>query len=141
MLTAGLSLSGLVLTACAGSPGASPTVHVTTTATATVTAHATVTSTPVIRKVIATRTRTMTVTFTPKPKHAINDGTYRVGQDITPGDYRTTGSGDCYWERDSNLNGGVDSIIANDNIDGPTIIHVNIGEYLKLDGGCVWRHE
>jgi hypothetical protein len=124
---------------------AGPTQHVTTTATATATATetatvlATETLKPTVVKTVATRTRTATVTYTPAPKKAVGDGTYEVGVDIKPGDYRTKGESECYWERDGNLSGKISAVIANDNIDGPTIIHVNSGEYLKLSGGCKWR--
>lgn len=160
--TAGLVL-GLIIGGAAGASGsgkgkssavAGPTVTVTTGATvhATVTEvittiepvpqFRTITEKPTVVKVIATRTHTLTVTYTPPPKPAINDGTYKVGVDIKAGQWRTNGhggEGGCYWERDSNLSGSLDSIIANDNIDGPTIIEVNDGEYLELSGGCDWR--
>lgn len=113
----------------------------TVTATATSIVARTYTRTPIIQKVIATRTKTHTVTYTPPPKPAVNDGTYKVGVDIKPGQWRTDGHGNggCYWERDKNLSGSIYATIANDNIDGPTIIEVNTGEYLKLSGGCDWR--
>lgn len=119
-----------------------PTVTATVSATATVDVRSTVTAQPIVRKVIATRTKTRTITYTPPPKPAVGDGTYEVGVDIKPGQYRTDGQGDgsgCYWERDRNLSGAVNSIIANDNIDGPSIIEVNRGEYLQISGGCEWR--
>lgn len=140
---AGVSVG--VLAGCSGSPAPAPTVRVTTTATATETAtatvEATVTATPTVVKTIATRTHTVTVTYTPKPKPAVSDGTYKVGTDIKAGEYRTADSSGthCYWERDSNLSGSLDAIIANDNIDGPSIIDVNRGEYVKFSGGCDWR--
>ena len=50
----------------------------------------------------------------------------------------TDGSG-CYFERERDLNGGVNSIITNDNFDGPTRIEVHRGEYLQVSGGCESR--
>jgi len=41
------------------------------------------------------------------------DGTYLVGVDITPGTWRTTGASGCYWQRTSNLGGGIDGVIEN----------------------------
>jgi hypothetical protein len=117
---------------------AGPTSTVTATATATVqtTTTATVTTTPT--KVIATRTATVRVTYTPPPVDQIGDGQYIVGRELTPGLYHTTG-GDCYWERMKDLSGGFDSIIANDNITGPTTIEIAASDKaFKTSGGCKW---
>jgi hypothetical protein len=121
-----------------------PTVTVATTVSATVTATAagpttTVTTTPVVTKVIATHTKTVRVTFTPKPVHEFTDGTYRVGPDIPAGLYHTAGGSDCYWERMSSLSGDLDSILANDNITGPTTVQVKSSDKaFQVDGGCTW---
>ncbi len=52
----------------------------------------------------------------------INAGTYLVGIDIQPGTYQGQAGTDilesCYWARLSNVAGGFDSIIANDNANG-----------------------
>src|SRR3954454_2626846 len=53
------------------------------------------------------------------------DGTFVVGEDIQPGTYRAAASPGCYWERDSSLDGGIDSIIENANADGPVVIQVS----------------
>lgn len=142
-LIVGAGIGAASASGSGGTPKAAPaptvTATATTTATATATVEATVTAHPVVKKVIATKTRTITVTYTPKPKRAVSDGTYKVGRDMKPGEYRTTDHRECYWERDSNLSGSLGSIIANDNIDGPTSIEVNNGEYVKFAGGCEWR--
>lgn len=130
-------------------PGPTVTATSVSTVTATTTAHPTATATITVVgrpvQLVATRTHTRTVIYTPPPKPAVNDGTYEVGVDIKPGVYRTSGRSEddlgigCSWERESNLSGSLDAIIANDDIDGPSIIQVHRGEYLKLSGGCNWR--
>lgn len=54
------------------------------------------------------------------------DGTLVVGKDIQPGRYRgNLDGGPCYWSRLSSFEGsGIDGIIANDNIAGPTVIEI-----------------
>lgn len=44
----------------------------------------------------------------------------------------------CYWERDRNDSGDFDAIIANDNVDGPSSVSVNKGEFVKFSGSCTW---
>ncbi|MGH8859895.1 MAG: hypothetical protein ACRDVG_01450, partial [Jatrophihabitantaceae bacterium] len=91
-------------------------------------------------KVIATRTRTTTVTYTPPPRPGFSDGTYLVGTDIRPGIYRTAGGDYCYWERMHDLAGNLGSIIANDNITGPTVVQVfSSDRAFQVSGGCQWR--
>lgn len=124
----------------AAKPGPTVTAVQTVVSTAPAPAAGTRTLRPTIVKTIATRTRTRTVTYTPAPKPAFNDGTYKVGRDIKSGEYRTSGGGDCYYQRMSNLNGGLDSIIVNDNFTGSALVDVNNGEYLQVSGGCDWRH-
>jgi hypothetical protein len=69
------------------------------------------------------------------------DGTYIVGTDIKPGRYKTTGPADssfpdCYWERDRNLDGGLGSIIANDNTQGQTTVQIRSGDAAFKTTGC-----
>jgi hypothetical protein len=70
------------------------------------------------------------------------DGTYVVGKDIRSGTWHTTGQGDgigCYWERDRNLDGDLNSIIANNNITGPTTVSVHKKDVaFQTSGGCTW---
>jgi hypothetical protein len=107
--------------------------------TATATATATVTTTIQPTKVVATHTVQVRVTFTPAAVNQFSDGTYLVGKDIPPGLYKTDGSGGCYWERMSSLSGGLDSIIANDNISGPTTVQIAATDAaFKTSGGCTW---
>lgn len=51
------------------------------------------------------------------------EGTKLVGSDIQPGRYISNGSG-CYWERLSGLDGELDSLLANGNVDGQAIVEV-----------------
>ena len=44
---------------------------------------------------------------------SFGDGTWRVGEDIQPGTYRSPGGPNCYWERLRNFKGGFNSIIVN----------------------------
>jgi hypothetical protein len=47
-----------------------------------------------------------------------------VGRDIQPGKYHTDGGEGCYWEKNT---GGsdIDSIIDNDNVDGPVTLNID----------------
>jgi hypothetical protein len=71
------------------------------------------------------------------------DGQYLVGQDMQPGTYRTKGPaadslGDCYWERDKDSSGDMNSIIANDNLAGSGIVTVDKGEVFKTTDCQDW---
>jgi len=56
------------------------------------------------------------------------DGTFMVGRDIAPGQYRNDGAGSCYWSRLSGFSGELGTIIANDNADGSTIVEIAPGD-------------
>lgn len=81
-----------------------------------------------------------------KKSHTISDGTYLVGTDIKSGHWTTPGGGgsgilnSCYWSRSSDDSGELDSIIANNDFNGPGRITVHKGEVLELSGGCHWKH-
>ncbi|WP_445280375.1 hypothetical protein [Streptomyces sp. DSM 118148] len=66
------------------------------------------------------------------------DGEFRVGSDIKPGTYRTTGNTDgmCYWERAEDASGEMDSILANDNVSGTSYVTVKAGDKLFKSNGC-----
>jgi|GEM_PF-751947 hypothetical protein len=67
------------------------------------------------------------------------DGTYVIGTDIAPGIYHTSGSAgeiDCYWERDSNLDGTADSIIANNISSGPQTVRISASDAAFQTTGC-----
>lgn len=62
----------------------------------------------------------------------ITEGTYKVGQDILPGEYVVFASGSSgYFSVSSDSN--QDDILFNENFDYNSIITVNAGEYLELE--------
>ena len=74
------------------------------------------------------------------------DGTYVVGKDIKAGTWHTDGQSDtdlCYWERDRNLDGDLDSIISNDDLTGgPATVSVHSSDKaFKVSGDCTWTRE
>jgi hypothetical protein len=55
------------------------------------------------------------------------DGTYLVGKDIVPGQYRSAGGSGgerCYWERQSALGGGFSAIISNGGGEGQDVVEI-----------------
>jgi hypothetical protein len=66
------------------------------------------------------------------------DGDFRVGSDVRPGTYRTTGNSDgmCYWERAKDAKGEMDSILANDNVSGTSYVTVKATDKLFKSTGC-----
>lgn len=58
-------------------------------------------------------------TTAPKAVAIRGDGTYLIGSDIQPGQYRATvpsNSVGCYWERLKGTSGSLDDVIANDTV-------------------------
>jgi hypothetical protein len=97
------------------------TVRVTTTATVTAP------GAPVASAVV------------PAGQGQFTDGLYQVGVDIAPGNYRTQGGKDCYWERLNNLSGGFTAIIANGEPTAPTTVRVLASDKaFSVHGGCTW---
>ncbi|MFF5796306.1 hypothetical protein [Streptomyces albogriseolus] len=99
-----------------------------------------------------TVTETETVTAKPakpakteKPGPATSfsgEGEYLVGEDIEAGIYKTAGAEDdfgCYWERAKDASGEFDSIIANNNLNGPGRVTLNNGEYFKTNRCQEWK--
>lgn len=84
------------------------------------------------------------------PFTAFKSGTYEVGNgagQVKPGKYKTTvpaGLIDhCYWERLSNLDGGFDGIIANENLmnagtTGILVIKAS-DKGVRVTGDCEWK--
>jgi len=80
----------------------------------------------------------------PKPmlgQQLAGNGTYVVGTDIQPGSYRTAGRVDsgfphCYWSRNLDASGEVDSIVANSTTDGPTTVTVKPTDGAFHTSGC-----
>lgn len=76
-------------------------------------------------------------TATPEPQTtSFKAGTYKVGSDIPAGEYVVFNDGLLigYYEVTSDSSGSLDSIISNDNFEYNTIITLNDGEYLKMQG-------
>jgi cytoskeletal protein RodZ len=72
-----------------------------------------------------------------------SDGTYVVGQDVKPGTYHTSGSGnvganDCYYATLSSTDGSLNSIISNGNFDGPETISLSGVYAFQINGSCTW---
>ncbi|MFJ5141440.1 hypothetical protein [Streptomyces sp. NPDC088707] len=69
-------------------------------------------------------------------------GMFKVGVDIAPGTYKSTGNKDaeCYWERAKDASHGTDSILANDNVTGTAIVKVSASDgYFKSSGCGDWK--
>ncbi|MFE6619589.1 hypothetical protein ACFZBP_23985 [Streptomyces sp. NPDC008086] len=69
-------------------------------------------------------------------------GMFRVGVDIAPGTYKSTGNTDdsCYWERAKDADHGLESIIANDNVTGSAVVTISASDaYFKTTGCQGWK--
>jgi hypothetical protein len=67
------------------------------------------------------------------------DGTYLVNEDAWPGTYKIpapTGERSCYWARLRDLDGDINSIIANNITHGPSVIHIAASDYAVEFSGC-----
>ncbi|MEV6509452.1 hypothetical protein [Streptomyces sp. NPDC051642] len=77
----------------------------------------------------------------PATKMAGDGGMFKVGTDIAPGTYRSTGNKDdlCYWERAKDAEHGLDSILANDNVTGTAVVTISTKDaYFKTTGCKDW---
>jgi hypothetical protein len=93
----------------------------------------------------ATTTLTPTPTSTTEPagpKSTITgDGTFLVGVDVVPGQYRTTvpaSSRNCYWARLSGTSGSFDELIANENTPsgGQAVVTIAASDKAFKTSGC-----
>lgn len=77
-------------------------------------------------------------TGTPKSTLKGAGGMFKVGVDIAPGTYKSTGNTDdkCYWERAKDASHGMDSIAANDNVTGTAIVTIDAGDAYFKSNGC-----
>lgn len=69
-------------------------------------------------------------------------GMFRVGADIAPGTYKSTGNADdsCYWERTKDADHGIDSILANNNVTGTAVVTIKSSDaYFKTSGCQDWK--
>ncbi|MEU8620187.1 hypothetical protein [Streptomyces sp. NPDC048623] len=77
-------------------------------------------------------------TGTPKNELKGNGGMFKVGVDIAPGTYKSTGNKDdaCYWERAKDASHSTDAILANDNVSGTAIVKVSASDAYFKSTGC-----
>ncbi|MFJ4522868.1 hypothetical protein ACIP4Y_18260 [Streptomyces sp. NPDC088810] len=69
-------------------------------------------------------------------------GMYKVGTDIAPGTYKSTGNTDdgCYWERVKDADHGFDSIVANNNAKGTAVVTISPSDaYFKTNDCGDWK--
>jgi len=71
---------------------------------------------------------------------SFGDGTFRVGSDVQPGTYESSGQSGCYWARLSGFSGQVSDVIANGNSDGPVVVTIEAGDAGFQSDGCgTWQ--
>jgi hypothetical protein len=66
-------------------------------------------------------------------------GMYRVGVDIAPGTYKSTGNtadDNCYWERTKDATHSSESVKANDNVTGTGIVTISAQDAYFTTTGC-----
>ncbi|CAL9546606.1 hypothetical protein [Streptomyces sp. enrichment culture] len=69
-------------------------------------------------------------------------GMFRVGTDIAPGTYKSTGNtgGSCYWERTKDAEHGPDSFLAGDHVTGTAVVTLSASDgYFKTDDCGDWK--
>ena len=68
-------------------------------------------------------------------------GMFKVGTDVAPGTYRSTGNSDgCYWERAKDAGHSIGSIIANNNVTGSAVVTISASDaYFKTTGCQDWK--
>ncbi|MFF2367710.1 hypothetical protein ACFVU0_34050 [Streptomyces sp. NPDC058122] len=70
------------------------------------------------------------------------NGDFRVGPDIEPGTYRTTGNtgGSCHWERARGAGHGLDSLIAKGDVTGTAVVTISPEDtYFRTSGCGDWK--
>jgi hypothetical protein len=78
----------------------------------------------------------------PASRMSGDGGMFGVGADIVPGTYKSTGNADdsCYWERTKDADHGIDSILANDNVNGTAVVRISASDaYFKTTGCKDWK--
>jgi hypothetical protein len=66
-------------------------------------------------------------------------GTFLVGSDVQPGEYRAAASPGCYWARLSSLD--TSDILDNDNTDGPVVIDILASDKAFQASDCASFHK
>lgn len=68
----------------------------------------------------------------------LNDGMYKVGKDIDPGEYILLSNGvSSYYQVSSDSTGSLESIISNDNFTANRYITLADGQYIQIKNGCI----
>jgi uncharacterized protein YlxW (UPF0749 family) len=67
------------------------------------------------------------------------EGTYVVGDDVSPGTYRAAATDNCYWARLSSLN--TSDIIDNNNSSGPVVMEIQASDKAIQVSGCGTFHK
>ncbi|MFE6223371.1 MULTISPECIES: hypothetical protein [unclassified Streptomyces] len=77
-------------------------------------------------------------TGTPAATLKGDGGMFKVGVDVAPGTYKSTGNKDaaCYWERSKDAGHGTDAILANDNVTGTAIVKITATDGYFKSVGC-----
>jgi hypothetical protein len=78
----------------------------------------------------------------PADKMAGDGGMFRVGADLAPGTYKSAGNTDdsCYWEREKDAEHSLDSIVANNNVNGTAVVTISSSDaYFKTSGCKDWK--
>jgi hypothetical protein len=129
IITAGVALSigGLIGGGGDSSTTAAPTATVTATETVEPASKA-----PEVKK-----------TTEPESESTMDEGTYEIGVDAKPGQYKTRvpeNSSGCYWERLKDDRGGLNSIIANDNVNPGARVSITVkrGEFFNSKDCGTW---
>ncbi len=74
------------------------------------------------------------------PQASFGSGTVAVGDQVTPGRWRSDGAGLCYWERLSGLTGGLHEVLASATVEGPAEVEGLPGDVAFGSLGCgTWR--
>lgn len=68
------------------------------------------------------------------------DGTFVVGEDVTPGTYRSAGTSGCYYAFMSSLGAGAE-IIDNNLTDGPAVVSLVAGDIFETSGCAEWDQQ
>ena len=81
-----------------------------------------------------------TNTSTTSGSSSIKDGTWEVGADISPGTYRASGGGGCYWEilKGPPSGDALDNIVENDVGSSNVIVTLSDGQWFNTDGCGTW---
>lgn len=132
---AGAALAGLFVGVLIGMTGNSSADKATPSATVTMTTTTTHEATATTS--VSTRPSADKVAADGFP----GDGTYVVGNDITPGTYRSDGPQgglitSCYWARLSSTSGEVNDIIANGATSGQTTVTIATTDKAFTTTGC-----